>query len=104
MKSKICNNGNIHLIGIPQKESGVVLGCVLKALEGAIKLLRHDKRVDVVIIESQDFFVIPQLGIGGSAIGKSCIEVKIDFSRKDLKKIIGIELPATIYHELSHLA
>ena len=47
--------------------------------------------------------MIPQLGITGSAIGKSCIEIKIDFSRKDLDKIIEIEIPATIYHELSHL-
>ena len=48
-------------------------------------------------------FVIPKLGIGGSAIGKSCIEIKIDFSRKDLRKIIEVELPSTIYHELAHL-
>ena len=47
--------------------------------------------------------VIPQLGITGSAVGKSCIEIKIDFSRKDVDTIVTAEIPPTIYHELSHL-
>lgn len=103
MKSKNCEKGNIHLIGIPSNKRGVVLRRTVESLDKALGVLKYDKQVNVVVIEAQDFFVIPKLGIGGSAIGKSCIEVKIDFSRKDLQKIIDIELPSTIYHELAHL-
>lgn len=103
MKSKICEKGNIHLVGMLSKERSAVLARSIKALAKALKLLKYDKQIDVVVIEAQEFFVIPKLGIGGSAIGKSCIEIKIDFSRKDLRKIIDVELPATIYHELAHL-
>ena len=103
MKSKNCEKGNIHLVGIPLQKRGAILGHSIKALDKARKLLKYEKRVDIVVIEAQDFFVIPKLGIGGSAIGKSCIEVKIDFSRKDLRKIVEVELPSTIYHELAHL-
>lgn len=103
MRSKNCEKGNIHLIGMPPKERGAVLVRSIKALDKARELLKYEKQVDVVVIEAQNFFVIPKLGIGGSAIGKSCIEVKIDFSRKDLRKIIEVELPSTIYHELAHL-
>ena len=103
MKSKNCEKGNIHLIGIPSKERGIALEHSIKALDRAKNLLKYKKQVDVVIIEAQNFFVISKLGIGGSAIGKFCIEIKIDFSRKDLRKIIDIELSATVYHELAHL-
>ena len=103
MESKICKKGNIHLIGIPSKERGAILECSIKALNKARDLLKYKKRIDIVIIEAQEFFVISNLGISGSAIGKSCIEVKINFSRRDLRKTIDIELPATIYHELAHL-
>ncbi len=103
MKSKNCEQGNIHLIGIPSNKRGVVLSHAKESLDKARGILKYEKQVDVVVIEAQDFFVIPKLGIGGSAIGKSCIEVKIDFSRKDLQKIIDVELPSTIYHELAHL-
>lgn len=103
MKTKICDKGNIHLIGVPIKWRSKISNCVVRTLNNALKLLKYKKRVDIVVIESQSFFVIPKLGIGGTAIGKSCIEIRIDFSRKDLAKIIKIELPATIYHELSHI-
>jgi len=103
MKSKICKQGNIHLIGIASNKSEEILSRAVESLDKARNILRYEKRVDVMIIEAQDFFVIPKLGVGGSAIGKSCIEVKINFSRKDLQKIIDIELPSTIYHELAHL-
>lgn len=85
------------------KEQGIILDRVLKALDNVVILLQYNKRVDIVIIESQKFFVIQKLGISGSAIGKSCIEVRIDFSHKELQKIIDVELPATIYHEFTHL-
>lgn len=104
MKLKKCEQGNIHLIGIPQNKSGVILNNVIKSLDVARDTLKYKKQVNAVIIEAQDFFTIPKLGIGGSAVGKSCIEVKINFSRKDLQKIINVELPATICHEFAHLA
>lgn len=91
------------MIGIPQIKSGEVFDYATKTLNNALGLLKYEKRVDVVVIEAQDFWVIPRLGIMGSAIGKTCIEIKINFSRKDVNKIIEVELPATIYHELTHL-
>src|ERR1700761_8169504 len=103
MASEICNSGNIHLIGVPDSHVEAISRVAKESLDKAKTLLKYDNQVEVVIIEAQDFSVIPQLGITGSAIGKSCIEIKIDFSRKDLNNIIDIEIPATIYHELSHL-
>lgn len=103
MKSKKCEQGNIHLIGIASNKREVILRRTTESLNKAQDILKYEKHVDVVIIESQDFFVIPKLGIGGNAIGRSCIEIRIDFSRKDLQKIIDIELPSTIYHEFAHL-
>ena len=91
------------MIGIASNKSEEILSRAVESLDKARNILRYEKRVDVMLIEAQDFFVIPKLGIGGSAIGKSCIEVKIDFSRKNLRKIIEVELPSTIYHELAHL-
>lgn len=103
MASEICKNGNIHLIGVPENRIETISRVAIESLNEAKNLLKYDCRVEVIIIEAQDFFVIPQLGITGSAIGKSCIEIKIDFSRNDLRNIIEVEIPATIYHELSHL-
>lgn len=103
MASEICKNGNIHLIGVPDRHVEAVSRIAKETLDAAKGLLQYSNQVEVVIIEAQDFFVIPQLGITGSAIGKSCIEIKIDFCRKDLDNIINIEIPATVYHELSHL-
>ncbi|MBU6414872.1 hypothetical protein KGQ34_01340, partial [Patescibacteria group bacterium] len=103
MKSQNCKQGNIHLVGVPKNKNGIILNCVTKSLDKARSVLKYKKQVNIVIIEAQDFFTIPKLGIGGSAIGKSCIEIRINFSRKDLQKIIDTELPATIYHEFAHL-
>ena len=57
----------------------------------------------IVIVESQGFLVIPELGIGGEAVGTSGIVVRIDFTRRDIRRIISEELPAVIYHEFTHL-
>jgi len=103
MAPQPCTNGTIHLIGIPTTHKVTVLKQVKESLHKGLKILDYQNRVDVVVIEAQKSFVIPDLGIGGSAIGKSCIEIKIDFSRKDVKEIIAVEVPATIYHELAHL-
>jgi hypothetical protein len=103
MATEICKNGNIHLIGVPDENVEAVSRVVIKSFDEAMSSLKYFNKVDVVVIEAQDFFVISQLGIGGSAIGKSCIEIRIDFSRKDLDNIIKVEIPATIYHELSHI-
>ncbi len=94
---------NIHLINVPSENVENIFRIAINSLNNGKNLLKYAGSVEIVIIQAQEFFVIPELGIAGSAIGKSCIEIKIDFSRKDLKKIIEVEIPATIYHELSHL-
>lgn len=94
---------NIHLINVPSENVEDIFRVAINSLNNGKNLLKYAGSVEIVIIQAQEFFVIPELGIAGSAIGKSCIEIKIDFSRKDLNKIIEVEIPATIYHELSHL-
>lgn len=95
---------SIYLVGVPGNKQKIIKATIAITLKTAKEKLRYAKPVDVVVIESQPFFVIPEIGIVGTAVGKRCIEIKIDFARKDLQKIISRELLGTIFHEFAHLA
>lgn len=51
-------------------------------------------------------FAIPETGEGGYAASGDWFQIYIDPTRSedDLKKIINIDIPLTIYHELNHVA
>lgn len=50
--------------------------------------------------------VIPETGEAGYAAGKDWIQITIDPTRKptELQKIINDIIPATVYHEVNHIA
>lgn len=86
MISETNEKSNIHLINVPSENVEDIFRVAINSLNKAKNLLKYAGSVEIVIIQAQEFFVISELGIAGSAIGKSCIEIKIDFSRKDLKQ------------------
>lgn len=61
--------------------------------------------VNIIIWPNSDA-VIPETGEGGQVWSKELVFIYIDPSRsaEELQKIIETQIPATIYHELNHLA
>jgi len=59
-----------------------------------------------ISIYSNSNFVIPETGEGGYTPSKDWIQIYIDSTRKklELDKIIKTSIPATIYHEMNHIA
>lgn len=94
---------DVYLIGVPRLYTGRVERVAVDALKVGCEKLGWRSRVELAVFEAQSFWVIPELGVAGEAIGKSAIVVKVDFSRRDRERIIKEELPASIYHELAHL-
>ncbi|MEK9178498.1 MAG: DUF2268 domain-containing putative Zn-dependent protease [Patescibacteria group bacterium] len=101
--SKQCKGGTLHLIKIPQKYKVQVAKIAEKTLTGAGELFAYQKPVETVIFSSIPEFVIPEVGIGAHATMQGDIVVNIDFSRRDIAKVIQKELPSTLYHEFSHV-
>ncbi len=95
--------GSVCLIGIPRQYTEKIGRVAADALKVGCTELGYRNRVGLAIFAAQSFFVIPELGVGGEAIGTSGIVVRVDFSRRDIERIIREEVPATIYHELAHL-
>ena len=102
-KLKQCKGGTLHLIGIPKKYRVQVAKTVEKALTEASEFFVYHKPVETVIFSSISEFVVPEVGIGAHAIIQGDIVININFSRRDIKKVIEKELPATLYHEFSHV-
>lgn len=100
---KQCRGGTLHLVKIPGKYKVMVAKIAGKALAGISELLAHRKPVETVIFSSIPEFVVPEVGIGAHATMQGDIVVNINFSRRDIKKVIQKELPSTIYHEFSHV-
>jgi len=101
--SKQCKGGTLHLIKIPKKYKVQVSKCAEKALAGASELFVYQKPVETVIFSSIPGYVIPEVGAGACAIMQGDIVVNIDFSRRDITKVIQKELPSMLYHEFSHV-
>ncbi|MFA5986664.1 MAG: DUF2268 domain-containing putative Zn-dependent protease [Parcubacteria group bacterium] len=61
--------------------------------------------VNIIIWPNSDA-VIPETGEGGQVWSKELVMIYIDPSRSvaELQKIIETQIPATIYHELNHIA
>lgn len=104
MKNNICNEGNIHLIGIPKEYQAKVSARAIEALDNAQHILKCNENVDVVIYGAESWEVPPQMPLYGFTVGKSNrIDFKIDFSRKNIDAIIDVELPMIMHHEASHV-
>lgn len=104
MVSVMGTPGKVYGIGIPRPYTKKIEGVAADALRVGRAALQYRGRIDIALFASQSFQVIPELGIGGEAVGRSGIVVRIDFSRRDIQRIVSEEVPATIYHELAHLA
>jgi len=101
--SKQCKGGTIHLIKIPEKYKIQVAKIAKKTLTGASKLFAYKKPVETVIFSSIPEFIIPEVGTGAHATIQGDIVVNIDFSRRDIIKVIQKELSSALYHEFSHV-
>ena len=104
MINNICNNGNIHLIGIQDKYRSRTIEAVARGLDSASKLLKYTDPVDVAVFDSEDWDVHDRLNLSAHA-RLYYIDVKICYYRKnlDLSYLFNIDLPATLHHELSHV-
>lgn len=94
---------DIYLIGVPPKSKKVIRQTVFSAIQRSRKELRYHQPLSVVIFEAPPDMVISETGTVGSAIGRSGIEVRIDFDRKFQKGKFTTELSASIIHETTHL-
>jgi len=101
--SKQCKGGTLHLIKIPEKYKAQVAKRAEKALAGASELFVYRKAVETVIFSSTPEYVIPEVGVGAYATMQGVIIVNIDFSRRDIIKVIQKEFPSMLYHEFSHV-
>lgn len=95
---------SVHFIGIPPKLKKELRSIVLSALRDARKALRYREPIGVAVFEAPADLVIPEIGLAGSAIGKTGIEIKIDLSRKLSKRKFELELYSSVCHETAHLA
>lgn len=104
MKNIICKKGNIHLIGVPKKYQAMISARVLDGLNNAARILNYKKNVGVVIFDAEYWDIHPKLNLSAYA-RIYYIDIKICFYRKDknINDIINVDLPLTIYHELSHV-
>ena len=100
---KQCKGCTFHLVKIPPKYKKEVGKTTEKALLGAPKLFAYHKSVEIVIFSSIPEFVISEVGIGANATLQGDVVVNLDFSRRDIKKVIQKELSPVLYHEFSHV-
>lgn len=91
------------MIRIPLKHRAQVVKIAERALAEASELFAYRKPVEVVIFSSIPEVVIPEVGIGANAMIHGDIVVNIDFSRRDIERVIQKELPPALYHEFSHI-
>ena len=101
--SKQCKRGTLHLIKIPAQYKKEIGKTAEQVLARASEFFAYRKPVETVIFSSISWFVIPEVGIGAHAITQGDIVVNIDFSRRDIKRVIQKELSPTLYHEFSHV-
>lgn len=91
------------MVKIPGKYRVQVAKIAERVLIEASKLFAYRKPVETVIFSSTPYFVTPEVGIGAHATIQGDIVVNIDFSRRDIKRVIQKELSSAIYHEFSHM-
>ncbi|MBP6994497.1 hypothetical protein KBB12_04620 [Candidatus Woesebacteria bacterium] len=104
MKNDICKNGNIHLIGIQKEFRTRVEEAIRKGLDGASALLTYNDVVDIAVFDSEEWDIHSKLNLSAHA-RVYYIDIKICFYKNglDLDYLFNVDLPATIYHELSHV-
>lgn len=100
---KKCKGGTLHLVKIPRQYKTLVEKSSVHALEKAHELFGYRGPVEVAVFSAHQETVIPELGIVGRAIFEGDIIIDIDFTRKDIKRVIEKELPSALYHEFSHV-
>ena len=98
-----CKDGTLHLVKIPKKYRRDVGKIAEDSFEKAGKLFAYKKPVEVMIFPRISDIVIPEIGIGGMTTERGDILLSIDFSRRNIGKIITEQLPLSVYHELSHV-
>ena len=104
MKNKVCDQSNIHLIGIPKKYQAAVSVRAFEGLDIAIQVFKYKKNIDVALFGAEAWEVHPKMSLSVFTLGRSQrIDFKIDFSRKNISTIIDIELPLTLQHEVAHV-
>ncbi len=91
------------MIGVPKRHVQSILKKSSAALAEVRNIFLYTKPIEVIIMQAQDFYVIPETGIVGSAVGRTGIDIKIDFDRIDVKRIIERGMPSTIFHEAAHI-
>jgi hypothetical protein len=104
MQNNTCEKGNIHLIGVQKEFRDRTEAAVKKGLDMASRVLKYNNPVDVAVFDSEDWDVHSKLSLSAHA-RVYYIDIKICFYRKglDLERLFNVDLPATIYHELSHV-
>ena len=104
MEINICNNKNIHLIGIQDEYRNRISDSIKKGLEMASSILKYSSSVEVVVFDSEDWDVHKKLNLSAHA-RIYYIDIKICFYRKglDFNHLFNVDIPATIYHELAHV-
>ena len=104
MKNNICKEGNTHLIGIPERYQAKISARAIEGLNNAVQILKYKENIDVVIYAAESWEVPSKMPLYGFTVGKSNrIDIKIDFSRKNIDHIINVELPMIMHHEVSHV-
>ncbi len=104
MKNTICKEGNIHLIGVPKEYQARVSARVIEGLDNAKRILKCNENIEVVIYGAEKWEVSRDMSLSEFTVGKSNrIDLKIDFSRKNIDAIIDTELPMIMHHAVSHV-
>ena len=104
MKNNICKEGNIHLIGIPEKYQAKVSARAIEGLNNAGLILKYKENIDVVIYGAELHEVSLKMPLSAFTTGKvHRIDFKIPFFRKNIDHIINVELPMIMHHEISHV-
>lgn len=93
----------IYLIGVPKSFKKDIQQNIVSTIKNVRRNLRYIKPISVAVFEASSGMVISEIGMAGSAIGKSGIEIRIDFKRKFAKQKFAAELSSSVCHEATHL-
>ncbi|MFY9462129.1 MAG: DUF2268 domain-containing putative Zn-dependent protease [Candidatus Sungiibacteriota bacterium] len=97
------NKNLIYLIGVPKSFEKAIRNNILSTLKNIRRGLHYTKQINVVVFDAPKEMVIPEIGMTGSAIGKSGIQILIDFKRKFTIQKFTAELSSSVAHEAAHL-
>ena len=95
----------IHLVQIPDKHKKDILKIVTDSINEISKILEvYNNDLEIVVGPGYENKKKYEGVYGLAHTNFNFIEINIDFNFKDLKSVFEISLPATIFHEYSHIA